>query len=419
LALLALKKLRAILCILVACVPGARAYGPIGHEIVGGIADQLLSGKPAGAQISALIDGITLEKASVIADEIKAWDKNGPEDTNKFPRYSDHLEIDKQLRDFWRANPPRHNPNSALPSHHWFHYTDVPVFGHAKYSDGKVGRSKWDVVHMIPYCISVLRGETPGTNERKITKPIAVILMAHYVGDIHQPLHVGAEYFDYSGRPIDPDKGQSGLADEGGNTFALHLNGDPLPRRGAHTKKFHGYWDFDAVNALLPQLAATISKYARPKQIDAAKGELIYEMASHEPKDWRMSPQLDVKAYAEAWADQILPIAREAHERLQFADVKPLREDDGRIVASGDARERLSADGPAYRDWAKNVVREELHKAGWRLADLLEKTLRSTGVATTMSNVGSSPVGQERTPGSDAVDDVRQTPYGEFHASYK
>jgi hypothetical protein len=186
-----------------------------------------------------------------------------------------------------------------------------------------------------------------------------------------------------------------------------------------HTKKFHGYWDFDAVNALLPQLAATISKYARRKQIDAAKGELIYEMASHEPKDWRMPPQLDVKAYAEAWADQILPIAREAHERLQFADVKPLREDDGRIVASGDARERLSADGPAYRDWAKNVVREELHKAGWRLADLLEKTLRSTGVATTMSNVGSSPVGQERTPGSDAVDDVRQTSYGEFHASYK
>jgi hypothetical protein len=393
-----LKKLRTILGILVACVSGARAYGPVGHEIVGGIADQLLAGKPAGAQVSTLIDGITLEKASVIADEIKAWDKNGPDDTNQFPRYLDHLEIDKQLRDFWRANPPRHNPTSALPSHHWFHYTDVPVFRDAKYSDGKVGRSKWDVVHMIPYCISVLRGETPETNERKITKPIAVILLAHYVADIHQPLHVGAEYFDYSGRAIDPDKGQSGLADEGGNTFALHLKGDPPPRRGVHTKKFHGYWDFDSVNALLPQLPNTIGKYARQKQIDAAKAELIYDMASHEPKDWRLPPQLDVKAYAEAWANEILPIAREAHERLRFTDVKPLQEDDGRIVASGDARERLSADGPAYRDWARDVVREELHKAGWRLADLLEKILKPTGVATTMASIAPARVGEDTQP---------------------
>ena len=30
----------------------------------------------------------------------------------------------------------------------------------------------------------------------------------------------------------------------------------------------------------------------------------------------------------------------------------------------------------AYRTWATNVVGEELHKAGWRLADLLEKALR-------------------------------------------
>ena len=399
-----------------ACVPGARAYGPIGHEIVGGIADQLLAGKPAGAQISALIDGMTLEKASIIADEIKAWDKNGPDDTNQFPRYADHPKIDKQLRDFWRANPPTHNPNSAVPSHHWFHYTDVPVSGHAKYSDGKVGRSKWDVVHMIPYCISVLRGEMPGMNEREITKPIAVILLAHYVGDIHQPLHVGAEYFDNSGRAIDPDKGQSGLADEGGNTFALHLNDDPPPRRGVHTKKFHGYWDFDAVNALLPQLPNTISKYARRKQIDAAKAELIQELAAHEPKGCRMPPQLDVKAYAEAWADEILPVAREAHERLQFANVKPLQEVDGRIVASGDARERLSADGPAYRDWTKSVVREELHKAGWRLADLLEKILRSTSVATAMASVASAEAEQEQTPSSSAADDLRQSSYGEFHA---
>ena len=113
---------------------------------------------------------------------------------------------------------------------------------------------------------------------------------------------------------------------------------------------------------------------------------------------------------------EILPIAREAHERLQFANVKPLQEDDGRIVASGDARERLSADGPAYRDWTKSVVREELHKAGWRLADLLEKILRSTSVATAMASVASAQAGSNPNLKPSAADYTRQSSYGEFPA---
>src|SRR5256885_14643244 len=86
------------------------AYGPTGHEIVGGIADKLIGNMPAGEKIYALTDGITLERASVIADEIKAWDKDGPDGQNAFPHYSDHLKIDKQLRDFWRADQPKPGP---------------------------------------------------------------------------------------------------------------------------------------------------------------------------------------------------------------------------------------------------------------------------------------------------------------------
>ena len=58
---------------------------------------------------------------------------------------------------------------------------------------------QWDIVHMMRYCIAVLKGEEPENNPRGITKPIAIILLAHFVGDIHQPLHVGAEYFDAHG----------------------------------------------------------------------------------------------------------------------------------------------------------------------------------------------------------------------------
>ena len=37
------------------------AYGPTGHEIVGGIADKLLANTPTAARVNALIDGMTLD----------------------------------------------------------------------------------------------------------------------------------------------------------------------------------------------------------------------------------------------------------------------------------------------------------------------------------------------------------------------
>jgi len=111
-------------------------------------------------------------------------------------------------------------------------------------------------------------------------------------------------------------------------------------------------------------------------KIEAAKKDLIHEFLTHEPKNWRLAPSVALKDYAEAWANDILPIAREAHERLQFKDVAPKQMDDGSIVAVGIADEKKSADGVSYYDWSARIVREELPKAGWRLADLLEQALK-------------------------------------------
>src|SRR6516165_3542829 len=143
--------------ILIAFVVGALrswtfAYSPLGHEIVGAIADERLANTPTAAKVYALLDGMRLEKAALIADEIKGWDKKGVDNPRSF-HYSARRNIDRQLRDFWRANPPTHDPNA--PSHHWFHYTDVPVMPAQRYRDSTIGRSKWDVVHMIPFCLDV------------------------------------------------------------------------------------------------------------------------------------------------------------------------------------------------------------------------------------------------------------------------
>jgi len=347
------------------------AYGPLGHQIVGAIADERLANTPTAAKVDALLDGLKLEKAALLADEIKGWDKKGVDDPRSF-HYSAHRNIDRQLRDFWRANQPTHDPNSPAPSHHWFHYTDVPVMPAQRYRDGYAGRSKWDIVHMIPYCIDVLQGRVPEQNERKITRPVALILLAHYVADIHQPLHVGAEYFDQQGRPADPDKDKSALGDEGGNTFTLQLRDEPPRRRGIRKNKFHAFWDYDAVNGLFAKLPPGLKKDEFEAQIEPLKKQFVHEMAMDEPANWRMTSSLSIDDYAERWADEILPIAGEAHARLEFRNVKPFLDGDC-VVAAGEAIEKPTLDHTLYRAWATSVVRDELHKAGWRLADLLEK----------------------------------------------
>jgi len=355
------------------CVQIAGAYGPIGHQIVGAIADQKLAGTETGKKVTALLDGMTLEKVSVIADEIKGWDKLGPDDPGIF-HYSAHPRIDAQLRDFWHANPPTRDQKSAIPAHHWFHYTDVPVLEPEKYGDGKAGRSQWDIVQMTRFCVGVLKGTEPEDNPRKITKTIAVILLAHFLGDIHQPLHVGAEYFDSAGHAVNPGKDSSALEDEGGNTLVLNLAEGSNPQPVKRPPKFHGFWDNDTVMANLPILPETIPKEERREKTDTAKAALVKELATSEPKDWRLPAATAPKDYSEAWANEILPIAREAHERLTFRNVAPLQEED-RVVAAGFADEKKPAKGSSYYDWSAHIARDQLQKAGWRLADLLEKSL--------------------------------------------
>jgi hypothetical protein len=187
-------------------------------------------------------------------------------------------------------------------------------------------------------------------------------------------LHVGADYFDAQGRPTDPDKTKSVLADEGGNTFALELSDEPPRRRGIRKKKFHGFWDYDAVNALFPQVPGRLPKKELEVQINPLKQQLVHEMATQEPHNWQVPSNVSIDSYAEIWADEILPIAREAHARLEFRNVKPLLDGD-RVVAMGEAIEKPTSDRTLYRAWATGVVRDELHKAGWRLADLLQKIL--------------------------------------------
>jgi hypothetical protein len=367
------KRLLTLLLLTVAAIFPAQGYGPEGHKVIGAIADQKLAHTSTGARVAALLDGYTLEEVSIIPDTIKQWDKPGIDDPKVQKYFSSHPKIAGQLRAFWKANPPTTDDKSAIPSHHWFHYTDVPLHSEEKYGDGKAGRSEWDIVHMMRYSIAVLQGKEPEDNARKITKPVAVILLAHFVGDIHQPLHVGAQYFDAQGHPANPEDGGEIFPDEGGNSLRLKLTRDAVPRK--KDPKLHGFWDADAVLANLPTFPDTMPKEERQMKMDAAEKELADRLAREEPKNWRSPSNLPVADYPEAWANEILPVARQAHERLRYQNVTP-KLDHEKMVADGEVVEQPMRDGLSYRKWSARVVLEEMHKAGWRLADLLEKALR-------------------------------------------
>ena len=366
------KRFFGLFLILAAIFP-AHAYGPDGHKIIGAMADQKLAHTPTGARVAALLDGYTLQEVSIIADTIKQWDKPGIDDPKVQRYFSSHPGLAEQLRAFWKANPPTTDDKSAIPSHHWFHYNDVPLLGEEKYGDAKAGRGEWDIVHMMRYCIAVLEGREPEKNARRITKPIALILLAHLVGDIHQPLHVGAQYFDAQGHPANPEGDGEIFPDEGGNSLRLKLTRDALARK--REPKLHGFWDAEAVLANLPTFPDTMPKQERQMKMDAAEKELTDRLAREEPKNWRLPSTMPVVDYPEAWANEILPVAREAHDRLRYQNVRP-KLDHEKMLADGEVVEQPTRDGLSYSKWSARVVLDEMHKAGWRLADLLEKTLR-------------------------------------------
>ncbi|HEX4638421.1 MAG TPA: S1/P1 nuclease, partial [Chthoniobacterales bacterium] len=306
------------------------------------------------------------------------------------------------------------------PSHHWFHYTDVPILNVRRYADGATGRSQWDIVHMISFCGEVLRGEVSENNPRNITKPVAVILLAHYLGDIHQPLHVGAEYFNHAGQAVDPDKGEPGVEDEGGNTLMLRLfHGTPeqMARRGL---KLHGFWDNDAVMANLPQQPAGLSKDERYRLIEPAKQKIIDRFAKEQPNNWRAPANMSLKNYGEFWADDILPLAKEAHERLQFINVHETI-DQGRTVMGGDAREKNAPDHVGYTDWSAKIVARELHKAGWRLADFLTQAVGSTSLRSTTAIAAPEPIVASDKSERAATPSAAQpgSDFGAYPANYK
>src|SRR5262249_13939541 len=104
----------------------------------------------------------------------------------------------------------------------------------------------------------------------------------------------------------------------------------------------------------------------------ATNATVSKRLAAQEPSDWELTG--DPETWAEQMANDILPLARQAHTRLDFVNVNiETGESD---IKSGQAKEKKRRSGKTYTTWAAGVVNSEIQKGGWRLAALLEATLQ-------------------------------------------
>ena len=152
-------------------------WGKTGHRVVGKLAQQYLTTK-AQKEIDILLDGASLVSISNYGDEIKSN-----------PKY--------------KAFRP-------------WHYINLPL--DESYANTKKN-PKGDVVMAIKKCIAKVKDQNEPKNERAFY----LKLLVHFIGDLHQPMHLGRK------------------EDRGGNSIRLQWFGK--------TSNLHRLWDSHLIDS--------------------------------------------------------------------------------------------------------------------------------------------------------------------------
>ena len=310
----------------------ALAWGPQGHLTSGGIADQLIAGTPTAKKVRALL-GSNLQTASVWADCARAVEgKAGTFAYAKAGQYKDCAYYENKASQAAMVAFVQRNASycgymagEKRCRHTGWHFTDVPIQRQA-YAVDLPGAGPDDLVQAISACITVLQGGKPPAGFHIVGKKEALRLLVHFMGDLHQPLHVGSIYLDDQGRPLDPATEQEAHAhkNSGGNTILLK------------TARLHAVWD-DLPGKLATSLLAGAGA-TEARQVPLSSGP--------------------VERWPVLWASDTLRVAPQAFQGLQFS-------------ARSAGVWHATATEPAYRQARENLQRAQLAKAGARLAQLL------------------------------------------------
>jgi S1/P1 nuclease len=289
----------------------AGAFGEEGHRIVGLVAELHLKGSRALAEARRI-----LRPQETLADAA-VWP-----DTIKTPSYEDG-----------DTGPFR----LEHPAHDTYHYTNVP-FQAAAYQPDVPGAWPSDILQITRECVRVLRGASTSFTPRE-----AIRMLAHLVGDMHQPVHVGNGFVAASGplRFVEP-RGATGWRPTVGGNVLVYGPEDRF--------NLHSYWDSHIVNLAM-----------RNDDVPAYAARLMAEVPA--APAWRETGDPD--AWPERWVNESLGYAREAYRDI-------------RIVAylgadpSGRIPHRWRIEQPrGYDDRSRARIRTQLARGGYRLAAIL------------------------------------------------
>lgn len=294
--------------------PAAYPWGSEGHAAIGLLAEQRLT-PAARDHVRQILGNDDLAAIGSWMDDVLGVAKGfGP------------LAGSREAHEFVRRYPH---------SNVW-HYVDLPL-GENRYRDDDRFSRPDDVVHELNIAIRVLEGKSDAVAPR-----VALYMVVHFVGDLHQPLHVACGYWDLSdpahpGLITDPAQAVGHPDDAGAN----------LLRYGpGRWEELHGYWDI-----VLP------GKIAGSPDPAVLARKLAGEMR---PEEWKTSG--DHHGWAEQWATESILAARLAYAGLSFG---PARMENGRLR---DIPVTLPATYPAG---AEDIAARRLAQAGYRLAELL------------------------------------------------
>jgi hypothetical protein len=319
----------------------AFAWGDNGHQTVGKIASLRIKRTTAEKVAQILGPGETLANIASWADTVKyRIGKTDPDpDTNAF------------LQDV------AHNEKNG----EW-HYVDLPL-DCKNYQTCTGFTLDNDVVHMLNVCIRTLRGHPDP--DHPLSQRQALKLLVHFLGDMHQPLHIGCGFINVNGpngaiviaRDPQTIKLKNFPSDNGANQLIIDND----------KKKLHGYWDFDLVTSLMQ-----VTDKSTPDALGSFLKETVQPKSSwntHGPlQSWGAQWATDSLKQSRDYTYKGLRVTRQRTVTVTNSSGQPVVRD-GQVVTDTFYDITLPAN---YEKVSRKIVRQQLAKGGYRLAKLLD-----------------------------------------------
>jgi hypothetical protein len=320
----------------------AFAWNADGHQIAGAVADALLSVN-AKQQVTAILD-VSLSTAGPWLDCVKSvhhyadgtfhyvTDEQFEEPCKPFAKK--HSVMQQYVkRNFFQCGYSSSRTDDdgkkyleEMGCHNTYHFEDVSI-QRDRFDRNFEGTNDRDIVAAINAAVAVLLGRSSPSPFQIADKREALFMLAHLIGDLHQPLHVAAVYLDANGTQVDPDVTHT--IDPASETIGGNILYD-------NNANFHTAWDapptgmkVDQALDLLPAARAVVA------------------------------PTGPVENWAAIWATDTISTAPKAFAGATYKK----RAEAGWDIAFPDHAAYVSA-----RD---DLKRDQLAKAGARLAQLL------------------------------------------------